>query len=89
MSLDFAGLARRRDPETSQRAARMVNANSIAGRILEALRDHGPATSRDLAKRLNIDLVSVSPRLKPLEDAGLVTRHDTDPEQGMTLWRIA
>ena len=84
--LPLRALARAHDPRTSKAAAFKVAAVSISERVLASLREQGPATTRELAARLAIDLVSVSPRMKPLEQAGLVRRKDTDPEQGMTIW---
>lgn len=66
-------LARSTDPSTSHAAADWVDATGIAGKVLEVLVAcgyHG-ATSEELADRLGMPRVTVSPRLKPLCDRGL------------------
>lgn len=66
-------LARSSDPITSHDAARHVDTNALEHLVLAELRN-GPGTTEDLARRLNRSLVTVSPRLKPLEAKGLVRR---------------
>lgn len=74
------GAARKTDPETSKLAARTFAAGSICQAILDAL---GAAplgmTTEEIAERLGRKLVSVSPRMRPLEQAGLVERRGTRP----------
>lgn len=74
LAIDFEARARRADPETSQEAAGRVDGKRMAERVLADLRANGPATSHEIAKRTGLDLVTVSPRMKPLETANLVKR---------------
>jgi len=78
-------LARRRDPATSRDAAASVDGVGLAARVLEAL-EAGPATSHELARRLNLELVTVSPRMAPLERLGHVER--AGREGNRTVWRL-
>lgn len=65
--------ARRSDPETSKAAARSIPVADLEKRVLEALRDHPLGlTSHDVANLLDLDLVSVSPRFRPLVEKGLI-----------------
>lgn len=67
------GLARRTDPATAQEAAASVPATDLELLVLTALQE-GAATTEELARRLDLSLVTVSPRLKPLERKGFVRR---------------
>lgn len=69
----MSALARDTDPGTSHAAATAIDADGIAGKVLEALVSSGPrgATSEEIADRLGMPRVTVSPRLKPLCDRGL------------------
>lgn len=84
LGLDFAARARRSDPGTSHAAAATIDAKSLAGQVLADLRDRGPGTSHEIAERMGLQLVTVSPRMKPLEDAGKVRR--AGKKQGRTIW---
>lgn len=86
LSLDapLRALARTQDPATSHAAAARVDAPKISDLVLAELRAHGPGTSHDLAARLGLSLVTVSPRLKPLELAGKVERRGTEDKR--TVW---
>lgn len=67
--------ARRSDPETSHEAAGRIDAKSIEQRIVSYLADHQDGgTTNELAGWLGLPLVSVSPRMKPLEEKGRVKR---------------
>jgi predicted transcriptional regulator len=67
------GRARRNDPDTSKKAAASVKVADLEARVLDALRDHGDGlTTHELSKLLDVDLVSVSPRLRPLSNKNLV-----------------
>lgn len=68
------GLARHSDPLPSQVAAKAVDVGRLEGLVLDALIAHGPGTSRDIAGWLRLDLVTVSPRMKPLENKNKVRR---------------
>lgn len=64
--------ARTTDPDTSHAAAETVNATALEQAVLADLRKNGPATSRELADRIPMDYASVTPRIKPLREKGLV-----------------
>lgn len=76
--------ARKRDPETSQRAAAKVNrfASGHFAKILEALRV--PGSYREIAARAELEPVAVARRMNELEQAGLVRRAGT--EGAFTTW---
>lgn len=82
-------LARSSDPWTSHYTS--GDHSDVAAKVLECLGDHPKGlTSRELANVTGIDLVSVSPILKPLERQGLVRRFGTRPNPGTgkpaTIW---
>ena len=64
--------ARRSDPETSKEAARSVNTTMLEACVYGALKAHGPMTSFEVADILRLSLVTVSPRLRPMTEKGLV-----------------
>ncbi len=65
--------ARRRDPDTAKKAAARVPVADLEGRVLRALRlSRDGMTTHELARLLKVDLVSVSPRMRPLAEKGLV-----------------
>lgn len=72
LSIDFHARARRTDPATSKAAARRVQVLTLNERVLANLRYFGPADSDTLAMRMGMKLVTISPRLRPLERKGLV-----------------
>jgi DNA-binding MarR family transcriptional regulator len=92
IDLDFTARARASDPGTSHAAARRIadRLSGLQARVLDALRECGTrgATTHELADMLRLDLVTVSPRLKPLELAGRVVR-TTERREGRTVWRVA
>lgn len=65
------GGARRTDPETSHEAARSVDVARLEALVLDALKTK-PMTTKELARYLDIHRVSVSPRIAPLRNKGLV-----------------
>ncbi|MFL6229319.1 MAG: helix-turn-helix domain-containing protein [Pyrinomonadaceae bacterium] len=69
------GGARRSDPDTSRAAARSVDTQRVEQVVLDALK-LAPAglTTEELVDRTGLSLVTVSPRMKPLERKGLVRR---------------
>ena len=73
-SFSFLPLARSTDPDTSHEAADHVDGMKIANRVLAELRANGPGTSHEIADRTGLSLVTVSPRMRPLECAGEVVR---------------
>jgi DNA-binding MarR family transcriptional regulator len=82
--LPLRALARHRDPATSRAAAARVQAPTIAAKVLAELAN-GPGTTHELAARLGMSLVTVSPRMKPLEAANRVER--AGERDGRTIWR--
>lgn len=70
----FAPRARAEDPLPSKEAAASVDGEKLAEKVLEYLRSCGAhgATSHEIAAGLGLSLVSVSPRLAPLQRRGLV-----------------
>lgn len=66
-----SGKARRKDPDTAKAAARSVDATKLEQIVLDALAVRG-MTSYELSIILDMSLVSVSPRLRPLVEKGLV-----------------
>jgi DNA-binding MarR family transcriptional regulator len=89
MSLfDSAPLARKRDPQTSAKAAqRALNfVGGHEGKIHAAL--NGPGlTYREIARATGMEPVAVARRLKGMESRGLI-RRDGERE-GMTVWHKA
>jgi hypothetical protein len=68
-----SGRARRHDPDTAKKAAAKVPVADLEARVLRALRlSHYGMTTHELAWLLKVDLVSVSPRMRPLTEKGLV-----------------
>jgi hypothetical protein len=79
------GYCRHADPETSRKAAAKVKAGSIAARILDWLRAYPEGLTNDeLAAKLEVKLVSVSPRMKPLRLAGSIRKNGE--RNGATVW---
>lgn len=77
-------LARSSDPGTSHAAVTSIDAGGIAHQVLVELLAGGPGTSHELAERTGMSLVTVSPRMKPLEDAKRVRR--AGKRDGRTVW---
>lgn len=76
------GRARRKDPDTSKKAAGAVRVADLEACVLRALRvSHAGMTTHELASLLKMDLVSVSPRMRPLAEKGLV-RDSGDRRRG-------
>lgn len=61
--------ARRTDPMTSHHAATRAGdfASSHAGRILQALRTHGPRTAHELSQLIGLTVVQIDRRTCELE----------------------
>lgn len=68
----LAGNVRKTDPATSRRAASRVNVRRINTMILNALRAVGPMTTEEISKVIRRRLQSVTPRMAPLAEKGLV-----------------
>ena len=91
MALTFEPVrARKRDPETSQRAASKVRAFASGhyGLILDALKRGGPGTFKDLADRAGLERHAVARRLPELQSFGKVTR-GAETRDGCSVWRLA
>lgn len=78
LALNLAPVARRRarrtDPATSRDAARRAGAfaESHAGRILAALREHGPATAHELEPLVGLSYVQIDRRVGEMRRARLI-----------------
>lgn len=87
------GAARIADPDTAKTAAASVRVADLEERVLKALRKYPLAgmTSHELAVYLNIELVSISPRLRPLVNKGLVVdsgeRRQGDSHRKSIVWK--
>lgn len=51
--------------------------------VYEALLDHGPCTTRQLARECGIDLLTVRPRVTELVQLGLAVLLDSDHHEGI------
>lgn len=78
--------ARRTDPATSHRAAadsvRFVG--SHAGRILQALRTHGPMSPKQMFHFTGLDVAQCDRRRKEMIEAGLVRIKTTNDGMSVT-----
>ncbi|MBK8200375.1 MAG: hypothetical protein IPK75_18665 [Acidobacteria bacterium] len=81
-----AALARKTDPATSHEAAASVPVQDLELKVLAALVLRGPSSSHDIAAYIGVPLVSVSPRMAPLEARGLVERAGRTERR--TLWDV-
>ena len=65
--------ARASDPETSHDAAKSVESNRLQTICLKAIRTASNGlTTEELAEVTNLPLVTVSPRMRPLAEMGLI-----------------
>ena len=73
---EWGAYARRTDPATAHRAAKSVNATRLEAVVLNVLQSFGErgATSHEVAEVAEMELVTVSPRFKPLESKGFIVR---------------
>lgn len=70
--------ARRTDPQTSHEAAAALKVPPVERTILNALLDHREGgTTEEITAWTTLGLVTVSPRLLPMERKGLVARVGT------------
>lgn len=67
---------RRTDPTTSRDAARSVHANELEQTVIAWMLKQGAhgGNSLEMAEATGLDRVSLSPRFKPLEQAGTLIR---------------
>ncbi len=61
----------------------------LRGRVLAAWLAHGPCTTRELAARTGIDVLSIRPRTTELLELGLVRLADQQPVKGEGTYRAA
>lgn len=84
--------ARKSDPQTSHDAAKSVNTTALEAAVYGCLKAHGPKTSFEIADILRLSLVTVSPRLAPLRDKGLIkdsgVRRIGESGRGRIVWEI-
>lgn len=67
------GRSRRRDPDTAKKAAASIEVTDLEKRVVQALKLYRSGmTTHELAGRLQLELVTVSPRMRPLAEKGLV-----------------
>lgn len=86
------GKARLLDPDTSKQAAASVPVADLEARVLRALRICKEGmTTHELSWLLRVDLVSVSPRMRPLVDKNLVVdsgeRRSGDSGRKSIVWK--
>lgn len=88
LAIDFdpAHAARRRDPETSHAAARNAEhfAGTHAGRILAALKTHGPMSPKQMFAFTGLSVVQCDRRRIELIRAGLVRIRTMDDGASVT-----
>jgi predicted ArsR family transcriptional regulator len=89
-----SGRARRQDPDTSKKAAARVPVADLEQRVLRALQlSKAGMTTHELAWLLKVDLVSVSPRMRPLTEKGLVRdsgeRRRGDSGRASIVWKAS
>ncbi|MBM3855339.1 MAG: hypothetical protein FJ399_19660 [Verrucomicrobia bacterium] len=61
----------------------------LRGRVLAAWVAHGPCTTRQLATKSGIDLLTLRPRTTELLELGLVRLSDLQPAKGEGTYRAA
>jgi hypothetical protein len=84
--------ARRSDPDTSRAAAARTPVAALEDRVLRALRvSKEGMTTHELAWLLKLELVSVSPRMRPLAQKNLVRdtgeRRASDNGRSSIVWK--
>jgi DNA-binding IclR family transcriptional regulator len=85
--------ARNTDPITADEAAETVPVSRLQAICLQQLRWWPDGlTSEQLASQTGLPLVSLSPRLRPLEQAGLIVQAGTRPNRSgrrAIVWQAA
>ena len=85
----FQAFARRGDPDTSHIAASTVDANKLEKLVVSTLRQYSNGcTVKEISAILDIDKWSISPRMKPLEEKGLVER-TLERKDHSIIWRVS
>lgn len=78
--------ARKTDPDSSREAAEKVAVSEKEAVVLAALRIR-PMTTHEIADRTGVPVVSISPRIKPLRDKGMV-KDSGERDTGRSVWKI-
>jgi hypothetical protein len=80
--------SRNSDPQTSRDAALRVDTKTTEQVVLDALRDeYNGLTTVEIAQKTSRYIGSITPRMKPLETRGYVTR--SGKRDGRTVWTLA
>lgn len=83
--------ARRTDPIPSHEAAVSIATAALEGLVADTLRKYGPLTTEQIADITGASLVTVSPRMKPLEGRRVVVRDGKRKNRSgvsATVWRL-
>jgi DNA-binding MarR family transcriptional regulator len=87
------GRHRKHDPETAKTAARSIKPRLLESLVLGIMRSqqvgipYGMTTS-EIANATGLPRDSISPRMKPMEQRGLVVR-TSERRDGRIVWRLA
>ena len=78
-SLYKSGSYRNTDPDTSIKAAESIDATKLELRVFDCICASGLTgrTSEEIANEINMELGSITPRMAPLEQKGLISRTET------------
>jgi hypothetical protein len=87
------GRARHADPDTAKQAAKSITVADLERRVLNLLvRNPSGLTTHEIAKALDVELVSISPRMAPLRTKGLVRdsgeRRETPSGRTGIVWKV-
>ena len=63
-------------------------AEGLRREVYRALETHGPSTTRDLAERSGIDILSLRPRVTELYQLGLVELQNPESRGGEGVYRV-
>lgn len=76
---ETTGFHRTKDPETSVKAAKSIDATKLELRVFDCICASGLTgrTSEEIATEINMELGSITPRMAPLEQKGLISRTET------------
>lgn len=69
--------ARATDPETAKAAARSVDVQERERQVLDAIRETGGGTIRDIAAHMDEEQATISSRFSGLADKGLIRQDGT------------
>jgi DNA-binding MarR family transcriptional regulator len=92
-NMSHSGAYRHNDPDTAQEAAESIDVTKLESAVLSALgKSVSGLTVYEIAERLDISLVSASPRLRPLVRKGFVEdsgdRRETPSGRRAIVWRL-